>query len=198
MTADLASFLREWPPTSRLLVLAPGPRAEAHFQAVEFAGPKAAYFFLDSHAERLRRVSSQLQATPLCGQAARLPFHARSFDALLAVEALFAVRPPWTVLAEFHRVLKPDGKLLQLEPAGEGFISMLRSRLLGPGKRVYPLEELRERLARTGFAVDRAAAETVAGRAMNVMLARKLDGEAGPAPTWTTARELYAKQKKKA
>src|SRR5688500_14665647 len=67
---------------------------------------------LDSSTTKLNAVADD--AVRIRGRATRLPFMKHSFDALLSFEALYSIRPPWTVIAEFHRVLRPDGVLVLL------------------------------------------------------------------------------------
>ena len=115
----------------------------------------------------------------------------------MAFETVYAIRPPWTVVAELHRVLVPDGPLFLVEPAREGFFSGLRAGLLGPGKRVYELEELEGRLARADFLIKQAVEQSAApfpGAAFFI-LALKKENLAEPVPQISTTRDLRAKQK---
>ncbi|MBE7465304.1 MAG: class I SAM-dependent methyltransferase [Planctomycetes bacterium] len=190
------------PDGARVLFLAPGPHGLACAQGL--AAPPTPCRWTVLHDYTLRQSQGALpwsnaSAAYFRGQAARLPFARHAFDAVLSFETLFAVRPPWTVLAELHRVLKPDGVLLLVEPASEGFFSMLRARLLGPGKRVYPKDELTGRLTRADFAVEAAEAHAALPgfpRAAWRIVAKKLEFPADAPPTWTTAKELYARQRK--
>ncbi len=71
----------------------------------------------------LSGISSQL--TMRLGDASRLPFPPASFDALIANHMLYHVPDRPAALAEFHRVLAPEGLLLAATN-GPGHLSELR------------------------------------------------------------------------
>lgn len=55
-------------------------------------------------------------ATSVVGDAQRLPFVDSSFDTVFCSQVLEHVPEPWHALAEFHRALKPGGKLILSVP----------------------------------------------------------------------------------
>jgi ubiquinone/menaquinone biosynthesis C-methylase UbiE len=55
-----------------------------------------------------------------------LPWPDRTFDAVVSLNALHHLAQVWTVLAEAHRVIKPDGKLVLADFTPEGFDLMER------------------------------------------------------------------------
>lgn len=181
-------------PGSRRLVLAPGPRGPSLLAALPPPVAGGTVVYLDSNRQRLQAGPSNGR---VLGRATRLPFQRHSFELIVAFEALFAIRPPWTIIAEFHRVLAPDGTLLLLEPAREGLLSGLRAKLLGPGKRVYELEELEGRLTRADFQIEAAAEQTSPSCPGPVFVIRAIKKEnmAEPVPQIVTTREMRAKQK---
>lgn len=61
---------------------------------------------------RLRASRYHLSPAVVQGFGERLPFASASFDAVLAQDILEHVRDPMAVLAEIHRVLRPDGVAL--------------------------------------------------------------------------------------
>lgn len=65
-------------------------------------------------------VSTDIQFAPwldaVC-DAQRLPFPARQFDNVVMVDVLHHIEFPLHALREFHRVLRPDGRLICCEPA---------------------------------------------------------------------------------
>jgi len=181
-------------PGSRRLVLAPGPRGPSLLAGLPQPAAGGTVVYLDSNRQRLQASASNGR---VLGRATRLPFRRHSFELVVAFEALFAIRPPWTIIAEFHRVLVPDGKLVLLEPAREGLLSGFRAKLLGPGKRVYELEELEGRLTRADFQIEHAAEQTAApypGPAFLIQAIKK-ENMAEPVPQIVTTREMRAKQK---
>lgn len=204
---NLADDISDLPDGARVLLLAPGP------YGMDFVGklavPEGRFAWTILHDYSLREgiakvpwaASDERPAFFFHAKVARLPFQPRTFDGVLALETLFAVRPPWTVLAELHRVLKPGGRLVMLEPADESFFSMLRARLLGPGKRVYPIEELTRSLQRADFRVD-GAQTLAAGESSpipaNLVRASKVENAAEAAPEVITTRDLRARQQKPA
>jgi SAM-dependent methyltransferase len=142
----------------RLLLLTPGPHGAALLPALLRQFGAQTCVALDSDHGRLAAINGRR----VLARATRLPFARHSFDALLACEALYSIRPPWTMLAELHRVLAPGGKLVLLEPARHGPLSALRDALIGLGQRVFSMEELKHRLTRAGFDVASAEETRVA------------------------------------
>ena len=112
-----------------------------------------------------RRASRQADATHVSFVASNveegLPIASRRFDTVLCLDLLEHVYKRDLVLSEIRRVLKPSGILLlgvpnrgtawkrRLERAGLFFYS-------DPDHKIeYTLDELRDELARGGFAIDR-------------------------------------------
>jgi SAM-dependent methyltransferase len=179
----------------RVLVVIPGRSGGAI--ATELFPQLKNAVVLDSSLDRLKSASS---AARVRGQATRLPFRRHSFQAIFSFEALYSIRPPWTVLAEFHRVLTPDGKLVLLEPARQGALSALRDKIAGPGKRVFDLDEVQYRLKRADFDIPKIEGpQALDGMQFPAycVLAAKREFAAEPAPTFTTAKELIARRKPK-
>ena len=134
-------------------------------------------------------------ATRIRAQGTRLPFARERFDGVLSFESLFAIRPPWTLLAEYHRVLRKDATLILFEPAKRGLWSALRDKLIGPGKRVFASGEARERLTRAGFAVQslhRAPAGDVYPLPHYCIAAKKVRFDGGPRPEVRRAGGTHA------
>ena len=187
--------------TERLLIVTPGPHGAAYLHELVDQFGSHPCTVLESSTKRLKQLANTNgKSDRILGQATRLPFKRHSFDAVLSFESLYAIRPPWTVLAEFHRVLVPDGKLLLLEPASHGFISALRDKLTGPGKRIFPLDEVKFRLARGDYSIDRTEENLrIASTRWPVycVYAIKKENPAEPVPQFTTAREMIEKRKKK-
>jgi SAM-dependent methyltransferase len=180
----------------RILLMTPGPQGAAFIGGLLSAFDRSNCVVLDSDRARLKSVS----AVSVRGRAVRLPFLRHSFGAVLSFESLYAIRPPWTVLAEFHRVLIPDGVLLLLEPAGHGIFSALRDRVAGPGKRIFTLDEVKSRLARGDYTIDRVEENLrVEGFRWPAYAVRaiKKENPAEPVPQYKTAREMIAARKKK-
>lgn len=186
----------------RVLLLAPGPYADDALKLLQGKEGHLSWTCLDSaHLSLLNTPLTNDKTRPahfIQGRATRLPFRRHSFDAIISLESLFAIRPPWTVIAEFHRVLVPDGKLILLEPSREGLFSKVRSRLLGPGKRVYELDEVENRLTRADFAIeDVRELSNPAPYPVSAYLivAAKKENMAEPVPQVITTRDLRARQK---
>lgn len=195
---DLVLRLTALPPNARVLVLTPGPRGAALLPRVVDALKSQRCFPLETQAGRLKPFSGRTGVQGILGQAARLPFHQKTFDAILSFETLFAVRPPWTTIAEFHRVLVPDGKLVMIEPQSLGFFSALRDKVSGPGKRVFPIQEIKYRLARADWQVGEvveSAKFPEFPRPVYALAALKKDNPVEPVPQYTTAKELIERRK---
>src|SRR5579862_4732123 len=97
----------------RVLLITPGPHGAEILPAL--IGAFAAHLLtaLESSQDRLRQIDPRIKRVR--GTATRLPFKKHTFDAVISFEALYSIRPPWTTLAEFHRVLVPDGGLILCE-----------------------------------------------------------------------------------
>lgn len=185
---------------SRVLLLTPGPLGAQLLPELVAALPAQALVVLESSLERLRDISATARLGRVRGQGTRLPFKRHSFDAVLSFEALYSIRPPWTALAEFHRVLVPNGTLILMEPSRLGFFSMLRDKISGPGKRVFSIDEIKFRMARADFAIDRVESLDAGGgmqRPAYFVRATKLENAAEPAPQFLTAKEMIERRKNK-
>ncbi len=200
---DVAMRVARLQGSERILLITPGPHGAECIKRVLPLIAGHPVTMLDSSPERLTQagksgVSNSIQI--VAGRATRLPFIRHSFDAVLSFEALFSIRPPWTVLAEFHRVLVPDGKLVLFEPASHGFFSALRDKLTGPGKRIFAIDELKARLARGDYAIDHMEENLrVDGFQWPAYCVRviKKENPAEPVPQYKTAREMIEARKKK-
>lgn len=197
---EVAARLAALSGNERLLLLTPGPHGAALLPDLLAAFARHSCVVLDSERNRLMAMQNSGNVQCVLGRATRLPFIRHSFDAVLSFESLYAIRPPWTVLAEFHRVLVPDGKLLLLEPAAHGFLSALRDRLTGPGKRVFTVEEIKFRLARGDWEIQELVeslhVEEVR-QPVYCLRAIKKENPAEPVPQFLTAREMMERRKKK-
>lgn len=180
----------------RVLVITPGKQGAQILAAILPRLSAQSVVVLEADPRRLKSVSAP--AKPILGRATRLPFFKHSFDVLLSFETLFAVRPPWTTIAEFHRVLSPDGKLVLIEPQSIGFFSSMRDRISGPGKRVFPIEEIKYRLARADWElsdVRESVATNEFPRTIYAVTAIKKENAVEPVPQYTTAKELIERRK---
>ncbi|MGH8774149.1 MAG: class I SAM-dependent methyltransferase [Jiangellaceae bacterium] len=86
--------------------------------------------------------------------AQRLPFDGASFDSVVCTMALCAVPDQSAVVAEFHRVLRPGGRLLLLDHVEYARVPMRwveRWRTRRHGRRRRPLDVV----ADAGFAIER-------------------------------------------
>jgi ubiquinone/menaquinone biosynthesis C-methylase UbiE len=184
--------------SERLLVLTPGPNGASILQTALKALASHPCTVLDSSAAKLATRSNGASRSVL-GRATRLPFRRHSFDAILSFESLYSIRPPWTVLAEFHRVLAPDGKLLLLEPSSQGFFSALRDKVSGPGKRIFTLEEIKYRLARSDYEIRKIDEGRVSDipHPVYCVCAIKKENPAEPVPQFMTAKEMIERRKQK-
>jgi len=191
---ELISRAVHAPANARILLLTPGPHGEQWLpQLLNHFEPSRCYV-LESSLERLKQVDPS--AYRIRAQAIRMPFQPRSFDAVIALECIYAIRPPWTFLAEAHRALVRNGTLVVLEPASQTFFSVFREQVWGPGKRVYPPEELHNRIERADFAIRASETRTLAEYKAPAFFATatKIEFDAGPTPIITTAREMIARR----
>lgn len=185
----------------RILLVTPGPHGAGLLPELVASFGAHSLTALESSVERLLKLAAaRANVRRVRGQATRLPFKRHSFDAVLSFEALYSIRPPWTALAEFHRVLVPNGALILMEPSRLGFFSTLRDKISGPGKRVFSLQEIKYRLARGDYVIDKVES-LPAGNGMTrpayFVRAVKLENAVEPAPQFLTAKEMIERRKNK-
>lgn len=102
-----------------------------------------------AHAKLGRR------AILVAGDAARLPFRSRSFDAALSVSALHYWRDPVATLGEIRRVLRPVGRIAITDWCADRWIDRLHDRILRRVEpahfRVYRASDFEAMLTAAGF-----------------------------------------------
>jgi demethylmenaquinone methyltransferase/2-methoxy-6-polyprenyl-1,4-benzoquinol methylase len=115
------SFYRRWvqqrhglKPGHRVLDVACGTGLVA-VEAAKIVGDPALITCLDPSAGMLAEARKKLAATFVQGRAEELPFPDNTFDFLTMGYALRHVMELERTFAEYHRVLKPGGKVLILE-----------------------------------------------------------------------------------
>ena len=191
--------------SERVLIATPGRHGDGILRELLTLGLKSESLnltVLDADKRRLAAAASHCSARKISfvqARATRLPFRKHSFETILSFESLYSIRPPWTVLAELHRVLVPDGRLILLEPAKHGLFSTLRDKCTGPGKRIFPLEEIKHRLARGDFSIDQIEESAhVEGMSWPIYCVRaiKRENPVEPVPQFMTAREMMERRKK--
>ena len=168
----------------RLLLVAPGASGPALITAwLQKYSPHSAFVVEPDRArlEGMKRAAKH--GTFVLSRVTNLPFKRHAFDVVLAVECLTASRPAATALAELRRVLKPDGKLLLLEPIQRGWCS----------KRGFALDDLKARLSHADFEIVEAQVE----HDLNCVCAVKRENPAEPVPQYLTAKEMIERRKKK-
>ena len=105
--------------------------------------------------ERNRQAIADERLLLKLGDAARIPWPDRSFDAALSANMFFFVEESERVLAELSRVLVPGGRLVIATMPGPLPKPSLRCPWLlppmGPALRVYTDDEMRAMFERAGF-----------------------------------------------
>jgi SAM-dependent methyltransferase len=186
------------PASARVLLVTPGVRGASLLP--ELLNGLSAQKCVAFEASRTRLANLSARTDKVLGRATRLPFIRHSFDAVLSVDALYSIRPPWTVLAEYHRVLVPDGKLVLIEQQSHGVFSALRDRISGPGKRIFSIDEIRYRMARSDYAIESLnenVRATGVSHPLYCVVAIKKENPVEPVPQFQTAREMIARRKNK-
>jgi SAM-dependent methyltransferase len=197
---DIAKAAADLAGTERLLFITPGPHGTAILPSLLRNFAQYPHTLLDSDRRRFTALEENGNCRRVLGRATVMPFRRHSFDVIFSFEALYSIRPPWTVLAEFHRVLVPDGKLIFIEPSAHGFFSALRDKISGPGKRIFSIDELKFRLARGDWdvkQVDQSPAVADLPKPFYCVQAIKKENPAEPVPQYLTARDLMERRKKK-
>jgi ubiquinone/menaquinone biosynthesis C-methylase UbiE len=114
----------------------------------------------DFSAGMLEQASARTRAVRwLQGDATRLPFANRHFDAVVSTESFHWFPDPDLALREFHRVLRPGGRVLVAlvnvrVPATSRLVDA-GSRALGQPAHWPTRSEMAERVRNAGFTVDR-------------------------------------------
>jgi SAM-dependent methyltransferase len=197
---DIAQRIAQLAGGERLLIVTPGPHGPELLPRLVERFASHPLTVLDSALKRLTPIAAEHPSLACVrGTATRLPFKRHSFEAIFSFESLYAIRPPWTTLAEFHRTLVPNGKLILMEPLRLGVFSALRDKISGPGKRVFSLEEVKFRLARGDYGIEKVESHqrtTMLDVPSYCVCAIKLENPAEPAPQFLTAKEMLERRKK--
>lgn len=185
-------------PDGRFLLVTPGPHGPAITSRLQNDFPSLHPILLETgtrppsgDVDGNNRLPC-VRAVPL-----RLPFLRDTFDGVLSFETLHSIRPHWTVMAEYHRILKPDGRLFLLEPAPRGAWAALLRTMLGPCNPALVPTKIRQRLRRAGFAVETMVisepGQTYPLRSCSVW-AGKISYSAGPIPNARSANQKRAER----
>ena len=100
-------------------------------------------FGVDLSETRLRRARQENVIQPTCADASRLPFDSGVFDLCICTEVLEHLETPEIAIGEFHRVLKPEGRLVLTIPV-YGWYRLLEARLTGRVRFLNEAEHIRE------------------------------------------------------
>ncbi|MFJ2192453.1 methyltransferase domain-containing protein [Kitasatospora sp. NPDC087861] len=126
---------------------------------------------LDFHLAEARRLSARAALAERTvfswGDYHRLPFEGGSFDGAYSMETLVHSYDPPRALAEFHRVLRPGGRLVllgpmstapldELAPQARAVLEPYLDAMVFPGAKVYHARNLPQLLAEAGFEVEEA------------------------------------------
>ncbi|MEV7602718.1 methyltransferase domain-containing protein [Kitasatospora sp. NPDC089797] len=158
------------PPGARVLDVGCGTGAVARTMAGRFGLTVTGIDILEDLLARARRAGTPHAAahrvTFRCGDFHQLPFEEGGFDGLYSMEAFPHSYDPPRALGEFHRVLRPGGRLVLLGPVrrepgrdgtGEPPVPGPRPGARVPaGMRVGPADGLSRLLAEAGFEVEEA------------------------------------------
>ncbi|MET8540437.1 methyltransferase domain-containing protein [Kitasatospora sp. NPDC004799] len=159
------------PARARVLDAGCGAGVVARAMAVRFGLLVTGVDVLDFHLAEARRLSARARMGERTafhwGDFHRLPFGDGEFDGAYSMETLVHSHDPARALAEFHRVLRPGGRLVLLGPMSTGPLGELppdARALLEPyldamtmvGAKVYHAGNLPRLLTEAGFEVEEA------------------------------------------
>lgn len=123
----------------------------------EAVGPSGRVIGIDVTAEMLamaRSLGRERYGALVFADAHHLPLPTASVDLVFAAGLLGHVSDVDAVLTEAARVTRPGGKLVLFHPISRAALAARKGRTLGPDD-VLAEDPLRERLARTGWGLDR-------------------------------------------
>ncbi|MBI2444199.1 MAG: class I SAM-dependent methyltransferase [Candidatus Magasanikbacteria bacterium] len=128
-------------------------RLAREFPAAEFIGIDFAPAMLQKAREKARALT---QARFIEAPAAAIPLPASSADAVLCSDAFHHLAEPQAVIAEIHRVLKPGGLFLLVDPAFNSRLARWLGNLVKGFEHAYhyySLTELKTLLTAPGFTI---------------------------------------------
>ncbi|GAB7180545.1 methyltransferase domain-containing protein [Kitasatospora sp. Ki12] len=159
------------PTGARVLDAGCGAGVVARAMAARFGLEVTGVDVLDFHLAEARRLSAR---AALDGRTAfgwgdfhRLPFAEGEFDGAYSMETLVHSYDPPRALAEFHRVLRPGGRLVllgpmstvpldELEPRARALLEPYLDAMAMTGARLYHAGNLSDLLSEAGFEVEEA------------------------------------------
>ncbi|MER7580342.1 methyltransferase domain-containing protein [Kitasatospora sp. NPDC097691] len=159
------------PAGARVLDAGCGAGVVARAMAARFGLAVTGVDVLDFHLAEARRLSAR---AALDGRTAfswgdfhRLPFGDDEFDGAYSMETLVHSYDPPRALAEFHRVLRPGGRLVllgpmstapldELEPGARALLEPYLDAMTMTGAKLYHARNLPRLLAEAGFEVEEA------------------------------------------
>lgn len=122
--------------------------------------PAGQFVGIDFSADMIQRAKQKTAAYNnvdlMISNVTPLPFAQHSFDLVLCSEAFHHFEQPTQVLTEMHRVLRPGGLLLLVDPAAEIILLRLAGRFLRrleKAQQYYSEPELRRIIESAGFQV---------------------------------------------
>lgn len=139
------------------------------------------------------RAAARLFGLPVVQAASRLPFRSASFDVVWCLGVLCTVPDQPALLAELHRVLRPEGRLGMLVFVATGSLTEQ------PAGNTFPTEDrLRDLLAQAGLRIqDSASASDFAGTPPlwsehAAAVEAELERRYGDDPDWQVAQRQSA------
>jgi 2-polyprenyl-3-methyl-5-hydroxy-6-metoxy-1,4-benzoquinol methylase len=110
-------FLRRIIRNPKLRILDVGCGTGETMSFIKKTRPKCEVWGVDNSRIAIKYARSRGHKTVKYADARKLPFRAKMFDAVLALDVLEHIKNPGKVLLEIKRVLKPTGKVLITSPA---------------------------------------------------------------------------------
>ncbi|MEV0535736.1 methyltransferase domain-containing protein [Kitasatospora sp. NPDC050463] len=158
------------PAGSRVLDAGCGAGVVAREMASRFGLRVTGIDVLDFHVREARRLSARAaleeRTSFSWGDYHDLEFPDGSFDGVYSMETLVHAYDPERALAEFHRVLRPGGRLVvlgpvgappeELSPEGRAVLDPYLDAMVFPGARRYDSDSLGRLLTEAGFRVEEA------------------------------------------
>ena len=139
-------------------------------EAANLAGGQGEFYGIDLSPLMIEKAKSDYADRPnfhfLVANAESIPLESGFFDRIICTNSFHHYLHPDRAVAEFHRLMKPGGRLLLLDPTADSRIVRLSDRIIRwiepEHVKLYSSAEFREMFERAGFRYSSIPSDTKA------------------------------------